>query len=395
MNERLDLTALRDGVDLPPTQVAEGAWERGRRRVRRRRAAGAVGVAALVVAVAVVPTLVGPSGDTGVEPAGTPTGLPEPTRTVTSEVSVGNAVGPPLDPAVVDQGDLQRTGSVPRAPLADDPTPWARWAVATDDGALVVGPDGVLRSIEVPAGEPGSGALQATSLDADATRLALGLEDGVLLADLARGTTTTVALPPGGAVGEPVVIEGWSGDEVLVTDGSQGSVLVDAATGRVRATDYPAGTSFDGDAPVAWTGTEAVAGGTLLQTRVERDPGTLLVDGTTAVVPTSLTPQEARLDPAQRAALGTIGDTDLPVVGAVTVVDLTTGDPVAALPRALTDVGGIVEPLRIDEQTVFVQTQDGRGRPVVLRWSWETGDVEHVVTIDPPAGTGVVAWGRG
>ena len=70
MNERLDLAALRDDLDLPATRVATGRGTRGRRRVRRRRTAVAAVAAALVVAVAVVPSTLTGQDDEVLQPAG-------------------------------------------------------------------------------------------------------------------------------------------------------------------------------------------------------------------------------------------------------------------------------------------------------------------------------------
>ncbi|VXC12531.1 hypothetical protein [Nocardioides sp. AX2bis] len=393
MNERLDLAALRDGVDLPPTQVAEGAWERGRRRVRRRRAAAAVGVAALVAAVAVVPTLVGPSVTGMLQPAEAPTGLPDPTRTVTSDVAVQDLLGPLIGretrPRAGD--DVVDVGSAPQVPLADAPLPFARWAVATETGALVLGPDGTFRSVDVPGGEAATDVLQATSFNPDATRLVLGMSDGVVVADLTRGTTVTVPLSPGGKVDEAVVIEGWAGDEVLVSNGDRGSVLVEAVTGRVRETTYPAGPGFTGNGtPFVWSGTEAVVGDARVRTAVDRDPtDPLLIDGDRALLATGLT-----LDEADLGTGGPLGDSDLPYVPSVVVVDLPTGDPVARLVR---DPSGpvLLEALALDGGSAVIRVESVRAEVVVLDWSWETDEVTHVAAIDPPDGSGFVAWGRG
>ncbi|MGB0190555.1 MAG: hypothetical protein ACPF9W_06270, partial [Nocardioides sp.] len=44
---RDELHRLDEGVHVPPTQAAEGAWSTARRRVRRRRAAAVGGACAL------------------------------------------------------------------------------------------------------------------------------------------------------------------------------------------------------------------------------------------------------------------------------------------------------------------------------------------------------------
>ena len=109
---RDELHSLEEGVRMPLTQAAEGAWSTARRRVRRRRAAAVGGVAAAVVAAAVgLQALTG--GPSEVEPAPLP-----PTRDSLLDVASEPVAGEHRDGVTVDPGHVARrdpAGLHPRA----------------------------------------------------------------------------------------------------------------------------------------------------------------------------------------------------------------------------------------------------------------------------------------
>ena len=139
---RDELHSLEEGVRMPLTQAAEGAWSTARRRVRRRRAAAVGGVAAAVVAAAVgLQALTG--GPSEVEPAPLP-----PTRDSLLDVASEPVAGERLD-ALLSQTMPERVEDREVVPLADDPLSGpAVYAVGVGRrGVQVLGADGRYRSI--------------------------------------------------------------------------------------------------------------------------------------------------------------------------------------------------------------------------------------------------------
>lgn len=392
MNERLDLTALRDGVDLPPTQVAEGAWERGRRRVRRRRAAGAVGVAALVVAVAVVPTLVGPSGDGSLQPAGT---------LAQTDVVV---VDVPLDAGLVDDDlitDLDRVveeatvlepGTVA---LADEPVDRALLAVQVGRGVSVLAADGDYRSVEAP----GAG-LQPSSLNPTGERLVLTEPDAVVVTDLATATTSRVELPAVGMVGVDVVLGGWADEtSLLVGDGGR-SWLVDVTTGSVTESALPGETTFGPSGPVQWVDDVVATEERRLDVGIGVLGGYGPVAGETWVASSAVVAAHlARGGPTPGTAAERRRDG---LAFGVAVVDVRTGEPRSFLPASYeggadpSRDGGLdlVDPIAREDDVVLLSA-DYRGTPVVLRWDWRAGTVTGVVRLLTPRPATAFSWGAG
>jgi hypothetical protein len=87
---------LVDDLDLPPTRVADGAWDAAARRVRRRRTTGAAAAAA-AVAVVLTATVVVTGRDGAPPPAHVPT-TPTPSTSgpliVTPEMATAGANTP-------------------------------------------------------------------------------------------------------------------------------------------------------------------------------------------------------------------------------------------------------------------------------------------------------------
>jgi hypothetical protein len=198
------IAELVESLDLPQTQVAERAWEGGRRRVRRRKGALAAGGAAVAVACVIGLTVAGRSGD-----ATTPTPAPSPTRTVeprTAPLVQRLLIGKQLR-KVIPNIDFQRFGGHPEqaVPLSTHPVDRAAIAMASyqdDATVLVLGEDGEWRRVDVPGLVPvrdesgyTSPIVRPTSLSPDDTKLALPQPNALVVVDLTDGTSRRYDVP--------------------------------------------------------------------------------------------------------------------------------------------------------------------------------------------------------
>jgi hypothetical protein len=252
------IAELVESLDLPQTQVAEGAWVNGRRRVRRRRGALAAGAAAVAVACVVAATVGSRQGH-----ATAPTG-PRPTRTVEPRRA-------PLVQRLLTGGHLQKElpnmdfqrfgGHLERAvPLSSHPVDRAAIAMAyykSEATALVLGEDGEWRRVDVQGLVPvhdedgyTSPVVRPTSLSPDATELALPQPDGLVVVDLTDGTSRRYDVP-----GSANTYALWADEShvVVAEERAAHGTLVDLADGSLEASTYGPSTRFLGDATLTWS----------------------------------------------------------------------------------------------------------------------------------------------
>ena len=395
---RDELHSLEEGVRVPPTQAAEGAWSTARRRVRRRRAAAVGGVAAAVVAAAVgLQALTG--GPSEVEPAPLP-----PTRDSLLDVASEPVAGERLD-ALLSQTMPERVEDREVVPLADDPLSGpAVYAVGVGRrGVQVLGADGRYRSIpdlEVIAN--GGQPLRSGSLSPDGTLLALPQPGRVLVVDLLDGSSARVE-----AGGISTTDVAWvDGDTIAVF---AGLVVRTADVGRdLTQAEMQASVS-----DIVGNGLPAVG-----LPGVEWYPGVpgLVVDGEDVRVPSVRQESSSLTGPVPVAGDGWVAvpadpaeDSDLP--RGVAVIDTASGRPRAFLPmRAVgspaSSGGGIrvtdyspprVAPLAVEGGTVLVVGMQTTYGVLVLRWDWASDELTGLAVEDTgglPDGT-AISWGAG
>jgi hypothetical protein len=253
------IAELVESLDLPQTQVAERAWEGGRRRVRRRRGALAAGGAAVAVACVIGLTVAGRSGD-----ATTPTPAPSPTRTVeprTAPLVQRLLIGKQLR-KVIPNIDFQRFGGHPEqaVPLSTHPVDRAAIAMASyqdDATALVLGEDGEWRRVDVPGLVPvrdesgyTSPIVRPTSLSPDDTKLALPQPNALVVVDLTDGTSRRYDVP-----GEDNHYVIWDGKShvIVARETAVHGTMVDLRDGSLSATRYGPYTRFADGAVLTWT----------------------------------------------------------------------------------------------------------------------------------------------
>jgi hypothetical protein len=252
----MNLRELVETVDVPPTRVAEEAWDRARQRVVRRRATAA-GAAGIVVVVGLVG--VGVSGSGGDR-------RPEPLRP--SPTTSGEDADFPV--TVPDWGELA-VDTVPApgpdAPdLSSDPVGSASLAVATDNTtAYVLGDDGAWRLVDVDGLQPvtdhggnESPVVRPAGLSANGTMLALPQPDALVVVDLTKGTSQRYDVP---GPANTYVIWQDSTHVLVVEENRLHGTLVDVATGSTSASDHSRATrvlpdgsalTWDWGTPMRW-----------------------------------------------------------------------------------------------------------------------------------------------
>lgn len=376
------LTDLVDDLDVPPTRAAEGAWEGGVRRVRRRRAAAVGGVAAVVAVAMVVPSL----GSSPRQPAPAPAPTSS-TATPPRDVEGTREIGADVTQSPLRGAELERlldttAGFVaPKVPLAGHPLDHAVWAVSSGlRGVDVLGPDGVYRHLTLPHAARtlySISPLRPTSLSPDGTRLAFPQPGRLVVADLPTATTTSYD------VGGPENLDvAWDGDDRVVVQGENAVVshVVSLPDGSVTENDVITSATFTPDGPVTWGGVESTTisfpDGSTVTPRFGNSAGNfasapLVGDG--FVVGLSQAP-------GPRGVTGPV------------VVDTTSGEPLAFLPT-----GVVIDPtllLQLDGDRVVLGVQTGAGL-LVVRWDWRAATVVALVLL-PGATSGVAsgAWGN-
>ena len=382
------LSDLLDTVEPPTTRVAEEAWNRGLRRVRRRRTAAGAGVAALaVVAIAaiVVPTLgsgaptdptrLASPSQTASDPAADPVADIVGTRPITAQITqpslTGNAL---LDLARRAQPTGLGTGPSPEG----HPLGAAGASYVLGDGAgrvAVVAPRARsedIRVLEVDlarATDPVT-PVRPGSLSPDGRLLALPQPGSVVVVDLVAGTVTSYD------IGGPENLEvAWDGDRLLVQQGGgSDAAVLDLADGSVESSPLVEPTTFTARGPVSW-GAGAIT----------------LPDGR-AVAPlfgndgAALASPPLLGDGVVVGITATSDDTTGPVV-----VDTATGDPLAFLPT-----GSVIDAatlLHLDGDVVTLALRPTEGAVLVVTWDWRSGELDpRFLASDGASG---VAWSGG
>lgn len=395
---RDELHRLEEGVRVPHTQAAEGAWSTARRRVRRRRVAAVGGVAAAVVAAAVgLQTLTDRPAD--VQPAPLP-----PTRDSLVEVASPTVEGERLDPLLRDALP-ERRGDLDPTPLAEDPLegPAAYVAGVGRRELRIVGTDGRARSITgLERIVNGAQPLRSGSLSPDAAMLVVPQPGTVLVADLQAGTTTSVDV--GGISNTDVA---WLDADTVAVHFGRLVATLDVAPGLTRE-EMEASVS-----DIVGTGLPVVG-----LPGVEWYPGVpgLVVDGKDVRVPSVRQESSSLTGPVPVAGDGWVAvaadpseDSGLP--RGVAVIDTASGRPRAFLPmRAIgspaSSGGGLrvtdyspprVAPLAVEGGTTLVVGMQTTYGVLVLRWDWASDALTGLVAEDAgglPEGT-AISWGVG
>jgi hypothetical protein len=383
---------LVDDLDLPPTRVADGAWDAAARRVRRRRTTGAAAAAA-AVAVVLTATGVVAGRDGAPPPAHVPT-TPTPSTSgpliVTPEMATAGANTPESFERLLEEP----TGPPANAPaLSTSPIPYAMVAMTPaveSTEVFLLGPDREWRRLDLPlekvvddAGYTSS-PFRSTSLSPDATMLALPQPSRLVVVDLTDGSHSTYPVPS-----PNLKFATWLSDSsVVVSTETQGMDWeVDLDDGEVAETRFGPSTGRAPDGQLVTWG----MGGDGFPTPMEWDNGTAvssaynntgglhpyapLVDDTVVVGHHVTTHTGIGLPLGQEALM---------------VVDRGTGEPVAYLPttRARADYTTL---LGWDDGRIVVGFA-GTGSTVVLAaWDWHQKTLDPLVTV---AGW-QVAWGRG
>jgi hypothetical protein len=256
------ITELVESLDLPQTQVAEGAWEDARRRVRRRRGALAAGAAGVAVASVVAVTAVTPPGRID-NPVDGPSLAPSPSATDDSDAPVVQQLltGARWRAELADLDYGRYAGNLDEAvPLSQDPV--GRAALAMGDpgdeaGAFVLGEDGTWRRVDVAGLVPvqdeagyTSPIVRPTSLSPDATKLALPQPNALVVVNLGDGTSRRYDVP-----GPANTYAIWADETHVLVAKEQEShgTMVDLTDGSTTPSTYGPSTRFLGDTTLTWT----------------------------------------------------------------------------------------------------------------------------------------------
>jgi hypothetical protein len=377
------LAELRE-LTLPPTSVAERAWERAQRRRRRNTMAGVVAAGVLVAATVVGVGAVRVGGD---PPA------PAPVPGTTSPSTTTSAT-PPTITNLPDFAAL--AASVPTlaptdpTPISADPVHRAVAAVAPQDlgsapswaAVDVLGDDGRWRSVDVP-GLVGTTdgtnccwfALVPTGLDPSGTRLALPQPDRVVIVDLTTGGYDSYHVD---GLNNTVI---WQDiDHVVVSvEGRPNGRVLDLRDKSVTSSAFTANTGFANDGSwVTWgrDRTLTSSDGTGLQADMANDGVQLtspLVDDDVAV---GLGGHDLAQGLTTYVGVAGAGVVDRHS-GELRAFLYTEGTETDLLPTYLLGLDG-------DTVTLAVGVPPDYGRLLVLHWNWSTGEVTPVAVL--PAG---------
>lgn len=386
------LHELVDDLDLPPTRVADGAWDAAVRRVRRRRATGAAAAAA-AVAIVLTATVVVAGRDGGPPPANAPT-TPTPSTSgplvVTSEMATPGAYTPEVLERLLTE-PLRPPQSAPG--LSASPIPYAKLAMTPAVGStevFLLGPDDEWRRLDLPlqqvvdgGGYPSS-PFRSTSLSPDATMLALPQPSGVVVVDLTDGSHTTYPVPS-----PHLTYATWLSDSRLVvsteTQGKGWEVDLDDGAVNESLLGPSTGRASDGEL-VTWG-----MGGDGFPTALEWDNGTAVPSAYNNTG--GLHPYPPLVDDAVVVGHHATTHTGIGLPlgqNALVVVDRGTGKPVAYLPTTKAR-GDYTTLLGWDEGRIVVGLANTGPTVVLAAWDWEEKTLDPLVTV---AGW-QVAWGRG
>lgn len=388
------IAELIESLDLPPTQVAERAWEDARRRVRRRRAAlaaGTVGVA--VISVIAITAVTPPDHIDQPSPAPSPPATDGFEAPVVQELLTGGRWRAEL--ADLDYGRYSGNLNA-AAPLSHNPVDQAALAMGDprdEAAAFVLGEDGTWRRVDVTGLVPvqdGAGytspIVRPTSLSPDATQLALPQPNALVVVDLGDGTSRRYDVP-----GPANTYAIWADEtHVLVAQEqeSQGT-MVDLNDGSTTPSRYGPSTRFLGDTTLTWTSHPDLGLDSYLQwgdgrrvrTSADNDAGFFpqppLVKDNIVIGVGGVHPDEGHL----------------PTTG-ITAVDGSTGQVVAHLPLPS---NGATEALLLgwddDQPIIGVPLPQEMGGLFVFAWDWRAGQLNPIGHVGTWTswGTGTVA----
>ena len=390
------LEELRE-LPLPPTNVAEGAWDAARRR-RRRTTVATVAVAAALVGSTAVGVGIARDGDNAPSPSPapappsiaptSPTTAPTLPTSPTSPTAPTSPTSPTINPlphyealarsmsteAATDPSNLSsdpvHRGVMAIVPTYDGgPRPW--------DVVDVLGDDGRWRYVDVPGLEPTHDevgyqfyAIVPTSLRWDGTRLALPQQDHVVVVDLTTGDYQSYDVP-----GPNVGVVWQDASHVLVTEeGRPTGKLLDLDDGTVVLSERSANTAFLPDGSWLTWG----YGGTLTSsdgTRVTAEVANATGDQRTSPL----------VDDAVAVGLGVIKNVDDQGNSqtGVAVVDRHSGKLLAFLPtRQPGPDSDSTYLLALNDDRVTLAVGLENGSRIVVRWDWRTGDVTPVEVVE-------------
>lgn len=391
------LHELVDDLDLPPTRVADGAWDAASRRVRRRRTAGAAGVAAAVVVV-LTATLVVTGRDGARPPANLPT-TPTPSTSgpliATPEMATPGAYTPETLERLLEE-PIRPPANAPA--LSTSPIPYAKLAMTPavkSTEVFLLGPDDQWRRLGLPlqkvvdyAGYTNS-PFRSTSLSPDATMLALPQPSGLVVVDLTDGTHHTYPVPS-----PHLTYANWLSDShvVVSTEGRGPGWTVDLDDGDVAESRFgpSTGRAPDGELVTWGMGDDGFA------TRMEWDTGASVssqYNNTAGLHPYPPLVDDAVVVGHHATTHSGLG---LPLAqNVMMVVDRGTGKPLAYLPT-IKAKGDHTTLLGWDEGRIVIsllaeKITDTEFAVVLAAWDWKEKTLDPLVTI---AGW-QVAWGRG
>ncbi len=394
----MDLRELVDGVDVPDTRVADEAWDRARRRLRRRwgwsaGAAGALVAATLVGAAALVPDA----------------GLPRPApATTTPDPTPSRTPGSHL-PLTIIKPDWEALAAAPAlAPPADapalsaDPVDHAALVIgdAGDEAtAYVLGDDGRWRRIDVPGlvpmtedGVNSSPFTALTALDPTGTRMAIPQPGSLVVVDLTTGESRRYDVS---GIARHYAV--WVDDtQVLVAvDQSESSVVLDLATGNTEASPLDPSTRFLPDGSMLswpWPGSDYTWNGVDTSSPVNNDAAftaspPLVRDGRGVVVNNGYEIRHPAPEFPPQRVTSTIG---------IAAVDLASGDPIGyvQLTRPLAAKGTYSMLLGwrgSDPVLGLVNEQLSSIHLIVVAWDVDAGTLAPIATLP----SWLVVWGVG
>lgn len=407
------ITDLVEGLELPPTRLAENAWYMAERRVRRRRAAGAAVTAAVVVVVAVaVVSIAGPNqhSSTVAAPSACAPGKGTSHSDKSSPRSISSGQGIVTDemrmPPPYSAKEWQRLTSDPVAPpahakpLSEHPIACAVFAVVDTKRPItvfVMGPEREWRRVDVPLKRPHNAdgydrpLLKPTALSADASKLALPQPGGLVVVDVTDGSHKAYSVPNRLLTSVTWYSESEVG--VSVDTWRSTSWTVNLADASVTASKYGPSTARAPDGRfVTWgmddnggTGPMEWSDGTTVSSPPNNLAGYNNVAGFFPLPP---------LVNAEVVVGHTRGGPGLKSLeNGMIVVDRDTGNALAYLPTHNAK-GDVTELLGWDGDRIVLGLKNPnlqQGNTTIAVWDWQRKSVEPVVTVQG----GQVVWSGG
>lgn len=388
------LHELVDQFDVPPTRVAEDAWEQASRRLRRRRFV-VVAAAAVAVVAALAATLTISGRDGASPPANPPTpttSSPAGPDTVTPDMATSRAYAPNTFERLL-QTPISPPDDSP--PLSQSPVAYAKLVMTPTVGSTEVyllGPDDSWRRLDVPLEQVQDGSgyraspFRSTSLSPDATMLALPQPSELVVVDLTDGSHRRYPVPS-----QYLTYANWLGDSrvVVATEMSSRGWEIDLGDGTVQRSNFGPSTGRSPEGQLVTWGLSDDG----FATRMRWDNGTEVFTGYNNDAGPHPFPPLVDEDVVVGHSSGGPG---LPLWdNAMLVVDRHTGGPLAYLPTQKGN-GDLTTLLGWDDDRVVValyggDVSDARFDVVLVAWDWREKTLEPLVTVSGSE----VAWGRG